>query len=71
LSGTAFDSPRSTGAAAALWLDKEGGHIVDATLPLPNHAEYRDFRLKLLKASDGGAAEWTALLTRHHETCAE
>ena len=52
-----------------LWFDAVGGHIIEARWGIPNHAEYRDFRLRLTGVSDGGARAWRRLLTRHFETC--
>ena len=52
-----------------LWLDSEDGHVVDAVMPVPNHPGYTDFRLRLLNVSDGGEAEWAALLRAHFEGC--
>jgi hypothetical protein len=69
LTGNALQGAASTGAAGELWLDRRDGHIVDALLPVPNHPGYRDFRLKLLNVSDGGDAEWTALLEAHFAGC--
>lgn len=69
LSGSAFGWEMSTGREGTLWLDAEDGHIVDAVFPVPNHPGYTDFRLRLLHVSDGGEAEWTALLTRHYANC--
>ena len=69
LTGSAFESGLSTGEEGRLWLDSEDGHVVDAVMPVPNHPGYTDFRLRLLKVSDGGEAEWTALLRAHFEGC--
>jgi hypothetical protein len=69
LTGSAFEIGLSTGAEGRLWLDGEDGHVVDAVMPVPNHPGYTDFRLRLLDVSDGGEAEWTALLRAHFEGC--
>ena len=69
LTGSAFEIDLSTGEEGRLWLDSEDGHVVDAVMPVPNHPGYTDFRLRLLTVSDGGAAEWTALLRAHFEGC--
>lgn len=69
LTGSAFTGPRATGDAGTLWLDAADGHVVDALFPVPNHAGYTDFRLRLLIVSDGGEAEWAALLRAHFEGC--
>lgn len=69
LSGSALSGKRKTDGEAVIWLDAIDGHIVDARLPVPNHAGYKDLRLKLLKTSDGGAREWRALLKSHFEGC--
>lgn len=70
LSGTAFAVENSVGTEGSLWLDAEHGHIVDAIMPVPNHPGYTDFRLRLIRYSDGGKQEWTELLTRHFAGCA-
>jgi len=69
LTGSAFEIELSTGEEGRLWLDAEDGHVVDAVMPVPNHPGYTDFRLRLLDISDGGEAEWAALLTAHFEGC--
>ncbi len=69
LAGSAFEIGLSAGEEGRLWLDGEQGHVVDAIMPVPNHPGYTDFRLRLLKVSDGGEAEWTALLEAHFEGC--
>jgi len=69
LTGSAFEIDLSTGKEGRLWLDAEDGHVVDAIMPVPNHPGYTDFRLRLLDVSDGGDAEWTALLRAHFEGC--
>ena len=69
LTGSAFSGERATGQSGTLWLDAEAGHIVDAVFPTPNHPGYTDFRLRLDRVSDGGAAEWDALLRAHFEDC--
>lgn len=69
LTGSAFEIGLSTGGEGRLWLDSQDGHVVDAVMPVPNHPGYTDFRLRLLKVSDGGEAEWTALLRAHFEGC--
>ncbi len=71
LSGTAFEGKQSNGEEGALWLDAKDGFIVDAIFPIPNHPGYTDFRLKLDRVSDGGLAEWNALLQAHFEGCDE
>lgn len=51
-----------------LWLDARDGFVVGAELGRPNHAEYRDFKLRLTGIGQG-AAEWKRLLTAHFEGC--
>lgn len=69
LTGSALDHELATGDEGQLWLDAEQGHIVDIVVPAPSHPGYTDYRLRLLDISDGGEAEWTALLTAHFEGC--
>lgn len=52
-----------------IWFDAAQGHIIEARWGIPNHAEYRDFQLRLRGVSDGGARAWRRLLTRHFENC--
>lgn len=52
-----------------IWFDAAQGHIIEARWGIPNHAEYRDFRLRLTGVSDGGARAWRRLLTGHFEGC--
>ena len=63
----AVDGPAP--ASGSLWVDAEGGFIVEAELGLPNHQEYRDFRLKLERAEPGSKAAWDALTARQHANC--
>lgn len=62
--GTAFGT-----RGGPIWFDARDGHIVEASWGIPNHSEHRDFRLRLTRVSDGGAAEWRRLLTAHFEGC--
>jgi hypothetical protein len=52
-----------------LWIDAKGGHIVEARLGLPNHQEYRDFRLTLEKAEGGSKEAWDALTASQYADC--
>ena len=69
LTGSAFEGQRSTGSDGTLWLDAAEGHIVDAVMPAPNHPGYTDFRIRLMRISDGGETEWTELLRAHFADC--
>lgn len=57
---------RSTGT---LWIDAARGFIVEAELGLPNHDNYRDFRLRLERVEPGGQAAWEALTRGHYAGC--
>lgn len=63
---------RASGAAGrgALWFDARSGVLIEARLPLANHSEYRDFRLRLLRTRYGESA-WKAALADHWRGCAE
>ena len=61
------DGPKPS--SGTLWVDQNEGFIVEAELGLPNHMEYRDFRLKLEKVTPGGAAAWDALTASHYANC--
>ncbi|WP_291843027.1 hypothetical protein [Maricaulis sp.] len=69
LSGTALTGERSTGPAGTLRINAREGYITHAAFPVPNHPGYSDFELNLLRVSDGGAAEWDALLRAHWADC--
>ena len=43
-----------------IWFDAAEGHILEASWGIPNHSEYRDFRLRLTGVSDGGAGGMAA-----------
>ncbi|HVF38237.1 MAG TPA: hypothetical protein VNA29_09890 [Sphingomicrobium sp.] len=62
-----LDGPQP--AAGSLLLDAAGGHILSATLSIPNHDNYRDFKLELLKVQKGGQKAWDKLLRRHYAKC--
>ena len=55
--------------SGVLWVDAKDGFIVEAELGLPNHREYRDFRLKLDKVEGGGKIAWDLLLKSHYSRC--
>lgn len=61
------DGPKPT--TGTLWIDAGRGFIVEAELGLPNHAEYRDFRLTLEKVQPGGQRAFDALTRGHHAAC--
>lgn len=50
-----------------LWFAPDG-RLIDAILPLANHSEYTDFRLRLVGRAQGEAA-WTARMARHWQGC--
>lgn len=52
-----------------LWVDAKRYHIVEAQLGLPNHKEYRDFRLRLERVQGGGQSAWNALTKSQYERC--
>lgn len=56
-------------ATGHLLLDASLGHILDAELSLPNHANYRDFKLALKTVEAGSAKAWDSLLKRHYANC--
>ena len=56
-------------STGALWVDSAAGFIVEAELGLPNHAEYRDFRLTLERTEPGSDAAWSALTRGHYANC--
>jgi hypothetical protein len=58
-----------TPSTGTLWVDAKDGFIVEAELGLPNHMEYRDFRLKLEKVEAGGQAAWDALTKSQYANC--
>lgn len=52
-----------------IWFDRDEGHILEARWGVPNHAEYRDFLLKLISIDDGGPAKWDAILRGQFTGC--
>ena len=52
-----------------MWIDAKGRFLVDVEWGLPNHREYRDFKLLLRSVSEGGEAEWKRILAAHHADC--
>lgn len=52
-----------------IWFDAAEGHILEASWGIPNHSEYRDFRLRLVGVSDGGREEWRRMLSAHFQGC--
>ena len=58
-----------TPSTGTLWVDAADGFIVEADLGLPNHMEYKDFRLKLDQVEQGGDAAWDALTKSQYANC--
>jgi hypothetical protein len=56
-------------ATGYLLLDQAAGHILEAELSIPNHDNYRDFKLSLQKVEKGGQKTWDKLLRRHYARC--
>ena len=52
----------------ALWFRQADGRLLEARMPIPNHGEYRDFRLRLV-TEESGAAAWRAVLADHWAGC--
>jgi hypothetical protein len=63
------EGPALAGQGGPLWLDKADGHVLGAEWGLPNHAEYKDFKLTLVSIDDGGANAWAKLLRAHYDGC--
>ena len=63
------EGPAFGGRGGPLWFDAAEGHILGARWGIPNHAEYRDFALRLTGVSDGGPEAWRRLLTAQFENC--
>tara|TARA_A100001391_G_scaffold273_2_gene650 strand:+ start:67622 stop:68383 length:762 start_codon:yes stop_codon:yes gene_type:complete len=60
--------PALAGAQGRFWFDAADGRLIEARLPIPNHAEYQDFVLKLVREEQGEEA-WQALLAEHWRDC--
>jgi hypothetical protein len=58
-----------TPSTGTLWVDARDWFIVEAELGLPNHMEYKDFRLKLEKLEAGSEATWDALTKNQYANC--
>lgn len=52
-----------------LWFDAVDGHVIEARLDQPNHAEYENFQLVLLGTEDGSREAWERLLSAHWINC--
>ena len=52
-----------------MWVDAAQGFIVEAELNLPNHQNYRDFRLKLERVEHGGQPAWDTLTRSQYAGC--
>lgn len=63
VTGPPFDAEGGT-----VWFDATGGHVVAADFARPNHAEYRDYRLRMTGVSNGADA-WRRLLAAHYGDC--
>jgi len=59
----------ATPSTGALWVDAKQGYIIEAQLGLPNHLEYKDFRLTLEKVENGSQTAWDALTKGHYANC--
>lgn len=51
-----------------MWFNARSNILVEAKLPLPNHSEYRDFHLKLVRTTHGQAS-WDERLADHWRGC--
>ncbi len=58
-----------TPSSGTLWIDSARGFIVEAELGLPNHQQYRDFRLRLERVERGGQRAWDRLTGSQHAAC--
>lgn len=58
-----------TPSSGTLWFDARDYFIVEAELGLPNHQEYKDFKLKLEKIEAGGQPAWDALTKSQYANC--
>ncbi|MEZ5680861.1 MAG: hypothetical protein R3E14_06140 [Erythrobacter sp.] len=55
------------GGEGLFWFG-EDGRLIDAIMPIPNHSEYRDFRLRRV-ATEQGEEAWRERLARHWQDC--
>lgn len=60
--------PALDGGEGLFWFDSRDGRLVEARLPIPNHAEYRDFTLTLVREGQGESA-WQEALADHWRDC--
>lgn len=58
-----------SGATGMLLVNAQYGYIIEARLSIPNHEEYRDFRLRLVGRTAGSAESWSKLLRGHYANC--
>lgn len=54
------------GAEGDLWVDIEGGHIVDIEVPFPNNPSWESFKLRLQSISNLNPEEWIKFIS---DTC--
>ena len=58
-----------TPSTGRLWVDEREFYIVEAQLGLPNHLDYKDFRLNFERLEAGGQTAWEALMKAHYANC--
>jgi len=54
------------GTTGGLWVDIEGGHIVDIEVPCPNNPDWESFKLELCSISHLNPVEWSRFIS---DTC--
>ncbi len=55
-------------AEGTLWFRARDGLLLEARMPIPNHSEYRDFRLRLV-GEERGPKAWRAVLAEQWRGC--
>jgi hypothetical protein len=63
-----LDGPALAGGNGEAWFDTASGRLIEARLPMPNHTEYRDFRLRFVGEEKNDGA-WQKLVRRHWRGC--
>ncbi len=56
-------------STGTLWVDAADYFIVEAELGLPNHMEYKDFKLRLERLEAGSQSSWDALTKSQYANC--
>lgn len=60
-------APSNKGGDGQFWFGMDG-RLLEARMPIPNHSEHKDFRIRLVETGIG-EAQWKKTLAAHWEGC--